>query len=249
MSRTFPAPWKNPLRLFTATFAFTACAAATPAVAEPPRPDPTVLTINGEPVSAAEYTLVMNGRISEVFTYFHAKDGREDRLGYWKDDGQTENPIRKLRELTTEEFRTIKTVQALAKRKGVVRDISYAAFKDGLAKENARRAQALAKKEVIYGPPQYKEHRYYYFQLADLKQAALERFQQEPANAPAASDIEAFYTANKDHFQEKPLGEVRDQIARALQKKAFEKLLTDTAANARVEIDEDALRALAPRHD
>lgn len=252
MSRMFFSPRKT-LRPLTLALAFASAllVAAPLGSAEPasPPPDPVVLTVDGEPVSAAEYRLVMNGRVSEVFTYFHAKDGREDRLGYWKDDGLAENPIRKLHELTTAEFREIKTIQALAKKAGAVSDISYAAFKEGLAKENARRARALENREVIYGPTRYKEHRYYHFQLADLKQAALESFFKDPANSVTAADIDAFYSANQEHFKETPLNEVRDRIARILQKKTFEKRLAETAARARVEISAEALAAIAPRHD
>lgn len=220
-----------------------------PFLSAAPADDATVLTVDGEPVSVAEYRLVMEGRTAEVFNYFHGKSGQEDHLGYWKDDGKPENPIRRLRRVVTAEFRRIKTIHSLAKKKGLLKDASFAAFREGLVAENARRQKAVDNKEVIYGPRQYQAYRYYYFQLKDLEQALLEAFQKEPANAIPEPAIEAFYTTHKESIGDKPLGDLREQIARMFQKKNFEKEIETAAAAASVKIEETVLTALAPRQD
>ncbi len=211
--------------------------------------DPTVLTVDDEPVSAAEYKLVMEGRTAEVTNYFYAKHGLADQAGYWKDDGKPANPIRTLRDLVTTELRGIKTVQRLAKAKGVTADISYAVFREDFLKENARRAKALEKKEVIYGPKIYKERPYYYFRQTDLGQALLEVFSKEPENAIPEAEIAAFYEENKELLAGKPLEEVRGRIVSALQKKKYEQWVKDQTAQAKVEINADVLGGIAPRHD
>ncbi len=215
----------------------------------PPASDATVLTVDGAPVSVAEYRLVMEGRTAEVFNYFHGKNGLEDHLGYWKDDGKPENPIRRLRGVVTEEFRRIKTIHSLAEKKGLLKDASFAAFREGLMAENARRQKAVDNKEVIYGPRQYQPYRYYYFQLKDLEQALLEIFQKEPTNAIPEPDIEAFYATHKENIGDKPLSDMREQIARMFQKKNFEKWIETAAAQAPVKINEAVLNTIAPRHD
>jgi hypothetical protein len=220
-----------------------------PFLSAAPSDDATVLTVDGAPVSVAEYRLVMEGRTAEVFNYFHGKTGLEDHLGYWKDDGKPENPIRRLRGVVTDEFRRIKTIHSLAEKKGLLKDASFAAFREGLIAENARRQKAVDNKEVIYGPRQYQPYRYYYFQLKDLEQALLEIFQKEPANAIPEPAIEAFYTTHKESIGEKPLSDMREQIARMFQKKNFEKEIETTAAQASVKIDEAVITTLAPRHD
>ena len=110
--------------------------------------DPTVLTVDGEPVSAAEYTLVMEGRTAEVTNYFYAKDGLADHAGYWKDDGKPANPIRTLRDQVTAELRAVKTVQRLAKEKGVIADISYAAFHEDFLKENKAETASIRQEDL-----------------------------------------------------------------------------------------------------
>lgn len=211
--------------------------------------DPTVLTIDGEPVSAAEFKLVMEGRTAEVTNYFYAKDGLADHAGYWKDDGKPANPIRTLREMVMTELRGLKTVQRLAKSKGVVADISYAAFREDFNRENARRAKALENKEVIYGPKLYKDRPYYYFKQTDLGQALLEVFSKEPENAIPEAEIASFYAENKEMLAGKPLEDVRGRIVSVLQKKKYEQWIKDRTAQAKVEINADVLAGIAPRHD
>lgn len=211
--------------------------------------DPTVLTVDGEPVSASEYKLVMEGRTAEVTNYFYAKDGLADQAGYWKDDGKPANPIRTLRDLVIAELRGVKTVQRLAKAKGVTADISYAAFHADFLRENARRAKALENKEVIYGPKLYKERPYYYFRQTDLGQVLLAAFSKEPENAIPEAEITAFYAENYELFAGKPLEDVRGRIVSVLQKKKYEQWIKDRTAQAKVEINADVLGGIAPRHD
>lgn len=219
------------------------------AATSPEAADAVVMTIDSEPVATAEYTLIMRGRVSEVFNYFHEKSGLEDRLGYWKDDGQPENPVRKLRELVTNEFKQIKTVQRLAKQKGVTQDISYRGFQDRFSQENARRLKALEAKQVIYGPKQYTEERYYYFKQTDLATALQEALAKGPELAITDAEILAFYDSQKELVGDRPLVDLRPQIIALLQKQKYDALIADLIAKAKVEINTDVLNAIAPRHD
>jgi hypothetical protein len=211
--------------------------------------DPAVMTVNGEAVSKAEYSLVMQNRVPETFNYFYAKSGMEDRVGYWKDDGQPENPIRKLRALTIDELKRLKTVQWLAKKKGLIEDTSYRAFQERLTKENARRREALANNQVIYGPKQYREERYYYFQQKDLEQALQEALQKEPEFAISDAEIEKFYSDKKGIIGDKPLAEIRHRIVAELQNQKFQTFIADQTNQAQVKIHQDVLAGIAPRHD
>ncbi len=211
--------------------------------------DAVVMMIDGEPVTTAEYTLVMRERVAEVFNYFHEKSGLEDRLGYWKDDGQSENPIRKLRERVANELKQIKTVQRLAKQKGVVRDISFQAFKERLTHENIRRLKALDQKQVVYGPKQYDETRYYYFKQADWDQELQDALAKEPALAVSDAEVEQFFASRKDFVAERPLSDVRHRIIATLQAQKYRALIAEHVAKAKVEIDITVLSAISPRHD
>lgn len=239
-----PASWL--LRLAIFTLCILSPASAAPAT---PDADPIVMTIDGEPVSVSEYTLVMEGQVSSVFNYFKGKHDLDDHLGYWKDDGSPENPIRRLRKVVTEELKRIKTIQSLAKRRGVTGDISFAAFQRKLEQENARRLKAVENREVIYGPRQYQPYRYFYFELADLEQAALEAYQKDPANAVPEAEIEAFYQEHKLGMGDRPLSDARAPISRQIQKKNHTKLIETLTAQAKVETNGAVLAGIAPRHD
>jgi len=190
----------------------------------------------------------MEGRVSEVFNYFNAQ-GMEDHLGYWKDTGKAESPIVRMRKVVTEELTRIKTLQGWAKEKGLIKDPSYTAFKRGLLAENARRLKAVENKEVIYGPTQYKEYRYYYFRLEDLNQALLEAVSKEPDYAIPQADVEAFYNAHKESFGSRALDDTKDNIVRMFQHQKYEERLKERTAAAKVEVDVAVLNGIAPRHD
>jgi hypothetical protein len=211
--------------------------------------DPVVMTVNGEPVSTAEYTLVMRRHVAEVFSYFHEKSGLEDHFGYWKDDGRAENPIRKLHAATADELRRLKTVQHFAKKKDLISDISYAGFTERLTKENARRQNALANNQVVYGPKQQRAEPYYYYQQRDLEQALMEALVKGSELTVSDAEIENFYLDQKKGPEELPLSELRPRIIAELQKRKFEALIADLVANAKVEINTEVLKGIAPRHD
>jgi hypothetical protein len=225
-----------------------ASAESTQAITAVASADPVVMTIDGEPVSAGEFKLVMEGHISNVAGYFYGK-GIEDHQGYWKDSAAEESPIRMLRKVVTDDLKRIKTIQGWAKQKGLIADISFAAYEDHFRSENERRAQALARGDVIYGPKQYQPYRYYFFRLRDLDQALLEKLAKEPAYTVPDADIETFYKENKETFGDRSLEDAKAQIRSMYQKKKYAAELKERIASAKVEVNQDALFALAPRHD
>jgi foldase protein PrsA len=223
--------------------------------AEPAQPaieavaeDPVVMTIDGAPVTVGEFKLVMEGHLSNVAGHFHAL-GIDDHHGYWKEKESGDSPILMLRKVVTEDLARIKTIQSWAKEKGLIADISFAAYQRHLVEENARRQKAVDSGQVIYGPRQYKAYRYYFFRLRDLEQAILEKLVKEPSYAVADADIETFYNENKDSFGGRNLEDSRAQIAGIFQKKKYAAELKDRIASAKVKVDEAVLKTIAPRHD
>ena len=69
--------------------------------------------------------------------------------------------------------------QQLAQQYGLLPDPSYGAFVQAWLQENARRQQALANHQVIYGPTQYTEANYFNYvfgqTIYDLKQLLAQR--------------------------------------------------------------------------
>lgn len=210
--------------------------------------DPIVMTIEGAPVSVAEFKLVMEGHISDVAGHFHAL-GIDDHQGYWNDKEGAETPIGLLRKFVIEDLKRIKTTQSWAQEKGLINDISFAAYREHLTAENVRRKATVESGGVIYGPKQYKAYRYYFFRLRDLDQALLEKLAESPEYALPEAEVVAYYNENKEVFAGRALEDIRAQILSFLQKKKYEAALKERIAAAKVEVDEAVLKTIAPRHD
>jgi hypothetical protein len=211
--------------------------------------DGAVMTINQLPVLPAEYRMVMQRRTAEVHVHFKQIQNRDDGPGYWLDEGAGGTPLQKLRELVEEELVRIKVIQGLAQKHGLLKDAGYDAFLEKLAGENARRKQAVAAKQVIYGPRQYREAAYFYIMLGDLNHKLQSIVAKEPGQAVSDADVTKYYEASKDRVGEKTLADLKPKIVDILQHENYERYLQGLCASARVEADAAALATLVPRID
>ncbi len=211
--------------------------------------DPVVITVNGEPVSKREYRLVMDRQKASVFAFFKEHHDLDDHPGYWSEDATPPSPLARLRQVVLDELVQIKVQQGLAKQKGLVKDITYAAFTAELARENERRAVAVAGKQIIYGPRQYPESAFYYIRFKELSFQLKQALGREVSATIGEPEIAAFYEENKGLFEEKPLANFRPNIIKALQARAADRMIKALCASAAVEINEASLRDLVPRSD
>lgn len=228
------------------SLAGTAPAQAAPLTGEE---DPVVVTINGEPVSAGEYSLVMGRQAPRVFAFMKRKNNLDDHSGYWSPDTGPDGPFAKLRAAVLEELTRIKVQQAMAKQKGLVADISFGTFRKGFLKENERRRESIAAGTVIYGPQQHNESAYYYILFDDLAYRLQRKVCQEEAPAIPESEIRKFYEEHKTSLKDPPYESVRERIAREIAGRNFQKLLPSLCDSAKVEVKEELIRELLPRHD
>ncbi|MFC5404382.1 peptidylprolyl isomerase [Cohnella soli] len=149
--------------------AFVGCAIALMLLIPQRHSEPTVATVNGEPISLAEFNHWVSAERTEVFQYFQIHYGvREETADFWTKDYEGETPLQSLKKRALDRSVRAKLQQLLARDKGLVRDISYSAFLKQLTLENKRRAAAVKAKEVIYGPLQYTEAAYYDYKLTNL---------------------------------------------------------------------------------
>lgn len=212
----------------------------------------TVATINGEPVSAEEYSLVMMRQAPRVYSLLKREKNLDDHLGYWNPDTGPDGPFAKLREMTLEELSKIKVQQAMAKEKGITQDISFVTFREGFQNENQRRKEALANGTVIYGPKQHEESAYYFIRFGDLSYQLKQKVCKETAPAIPEQEIRKFYEEHKDKaaaLKDAPFDTVRDRIAEEIAERNFDKQLPALFQSAKVETKEDLIRTLLPRHD
>jgi len=218
-------------------------------VSSPAPMDPVVATINGEPVSAAEYRLVMERKVSLVYSYFKEHQNLDDHLGYWSESSGSDGPLAKLREVIRAELIRIKVCQGLAKKKGLLQDTSFASFQAGYELENARRAKAMTAGQVVYGPPQYRKTALYYIHQGDLDFRLKQAMAREAAPKIMPDEVEKFYQENKASLRDTTPVDARPRIAAFLATQEAEKELAALCASARVEMNEALVRPIVPRAD
>lgn len=216
--------------------------AADTATAEPP-----VMTVNGEPVSAPEYRLVMQRHTAAIYGQFSRDKKLEDHPGYWIPDSGPEGPLAKLRELTTTEIVKIKVRQILGRQYGLVSDISFEAFLKKRETENARRATAVQTGQVIYGPQHYRLSAYYYLQLRDLEFRLKQTMTREFAGKITDAEIQRTYSENEATLGKKPLAEIRLGIIEMLSERKAAAQLERLRTEATVKIDAAQLAQITPR--
>ena len=75
--------------------------------------------------------------------------------------GSDGTPLAYLKAQTQQQVIAITVQQELARKYGLVQDISYSMFLQNLRAENAKRVAAEAQHEVVYGPIQYDAPTYF----------------------------------------------------------------------------------------
>jgi len=197
----------------------------------------TVLTVNGEPVCHAEFSLIMSGLRANVFSYFSQKYGVEGDTDFWTSRYGSEVPEELLRESTISKLKRIKVEQILMKQHGLILDVSYAEFLRDLETENDRRRKALSKNLPIYGPKQYEE-RVYYDYLHSVRTEKLKQILSKQELLVSETEAQRFYEDNKKLRYKKTdqsYEEVRSQIERALLNAKYDAMIENLAIQADVE--------------
>lgn len=122
----------------------------------------------GEPVAEAEWDLFLEPERAAVFAWFRKRYGAEDSPDFWDRDFNGDKPGEMLRARARKNLVRIKIEQKLARREGLIADIGWDAFERDLSAENRRRAEALAKGAVIYGPTVLDARSYYLYRQSNL---------------------------------------------------------------------------------
>lgn len=218
--------------------------------ASPDAADPVVGTVNREPVSAAEYRMVMERETALVYSYFKREKDMDDHAGYWRETSGPAGPLAQLRERVRDELVRIKVTQALARGKGLIADTSFMRIQHDYTRENARRRAALDVGEVVYGPKQYRSlATYYYVRFGDLRYQLVEALAREAEPGISENEIKAFYD-DKTTVDSPPLdAELQKRIRAILAEKQAERQIENLRASARVEMNADLLRPIIPRLD
>ncbi len=209
-------------------------------------------TVNNEPVSVRELQRSANAQRAAVYEYFHQKYGATDDGGFWDRHYGSERPRDLLLDRALAQCVSIKVQQVLARDAGLWPDITYSAFLESLARENARRKAVVAAGGVIYGPIEYGEDEYF-AQTLRVTAIALQQKLSEREMAVPPSDLQRFYQEKKDELFRQSSGsyerfeDVKDVIRGRLVEQKYDRLVEDLVKRARVQVNGRNCRGLRVR--
>ncbi|MGG1554581.1 peptidyl-prolyl cis-trans isomerase [Paenibacillus ferrarius] len=164
-------------------------------------PQDVVVLINGEPVTVAEFNLLLKDNLAFTYAYFKNKYGIDDKKDFWESTYSGENPLTVVKERTLENLKKIKVQQRLAKEKGVIDEISYTSFLTKWKEENRRRQAAVKSNKVIYGPVQYAEKDYYHYVLSNMITKLKATLQSQKEIMTSDDVLRRYYEENKLNFR------------------------------------------------
>jgi parvulin-like peptidyl-prolyl isomerase len=159
--------------------------------------DAIVATVDKEPIAVAEWKRQIQLKRAETVRYFRTKYGETEEAALWAKSYDGERPLEVLKSDALDAAVRIKLQQMLARKNGLIRDLSYRSFESDLQHENERRAAALKNKQVIYGPTQYTEDAYFEYEFSNMVARLKEKLASNEINV-TDEELRSEYEASKD---------------------------------------------------
>jgi len=158
-----------------------------------------VARVDGEPISVRLFERRVAANRARAYAHFRQTYGAEDSAGFWTSSYGGETPLAWTKKRALAECVRIKLEQVLAREKGVIEDIGYAAFLENLERENDRRRRALAAGEPIYGPTEYGEDTYFSYLFSNTVIELKRRLGRKELEA-TEEELKAHYEDVKDEL-------------------------------------------------
>lgn len=160
----------------------------------------TVASVNGEPIDAREFELAMLDQRALVLDEAQRR-GASVGPDFWIRRTGGVVPLEEVRARALRTLTRRKIEQLIAKKAGLIDNLSYATLLNDLARENARRREVLARGGVIYGPTQYDEAGYNDYRQTNLVQTHLRGL---AAKSRPSAELQAYYQAVKHRYYQRP---------------------------------------------
>jgi len=106
---------------------------------------------------------------AQVFQYFYDHYGVRDSADFWTTPHGGITPLTMIKQLTTQQVVQVTVQLEMARARGLVRDITYAALISGMQQENQRRASAVAQNRPVYGLMSFTESEYFNYVTSNLE--------------------------------------------------------------------------------
>jgi len=195
-----------------------------------------VATIDGQDIPVREFALYLVQERAATFTHFRQKFGTADGPHFWTTphDGQTPAAYLRVRALADVTRTTVEL--NLAHRHGLVADSGYDAFVHNWETENARRRNAVAAHQVIYGPVQYTESNYFTYVLNNLAAALRERLTETRVITTPDSALRFYFTAHRDDFRHQSFAVAREEVRQAYVLDRYQAMIGRLTRSARVDV-------------
>jgi hypothetical protein len=161
-----------------------------------------VATVNGDPISLRLFERRLARDRFSAFQHFGSTYGAKPGADFWSTPHGAETPAEWLKQQTLNECVRINIELGLAKAEGIIGSTSYAAFLQALDKENERRREALAAREPIYGPQQYREDEFFLYVTNNVRIALQRRLWQGRLHA-SDDTLREYYESVKDSYYDR----------------------------------------------
>lgn len=188
---------------------------------EAPRPPGMIASVNGEPVAAEEFRLLMDRFRSETLYYFQSRYSAPVTAGFWSTRFGSEAPMEHIKALALQEAVRLKVQQIWAKEYGLLEDTGFSAFREQWRKENERRKQALADGAPVYGPQQYSVDGYYDYIMSNLALRLRERLHADGLS-PDAEELRQYASDHRNRQYQRADEALPDWLEEAYEKKVEE---------------------------
>ncbi|MCU0455703.1 MAG: hypothetical protein MUE74_05315 [Bacteroidales bacterium] len=199
------------------------------------RDEKILLTVNGEPVTEAEYLHIMAGLRSDIYSFFSVKYGSQMSRTFWSETIDGTTPSGMLKTETIDKLKIIKTEQSLFRKYGITSDISYPCFIKELESENERRKRASEMNLPFYGPAEYDEKTYYEYLNAERRNKLRSVLSLKEL---AVTDEEILrYHDNTAGFRETDVEETGEQIRSILVEIKYREMMGRLASEAILRLD------------
>ncbi|MEK5397147.1 peptidyl-prolyl cis-trans isomerase [Paenibacillus nitricinens] len=165
-------------------------------VQAPQQVEEPLLTLNGQEVTAAEFNWHLQMNRALTADYFKQTYDADYSEKFWSTDYTGEKPIHRWIKESQTQLLTKRMELQLAQEAGVVSDISFEGFLKGMGRENQRRSQAVANKEVVYGPLHLEAQAYYSYYMSDLEDATIEAMRSNGGIVISDEQVRLEYEAN-----------------------------------------------------
>ncbi|REK71218.1 hypothetical protein [Paenibacillus paeoniae] len=141
--------------------------------------DAAVAEVNGQPITAAEFTRALHQQRSAVIDYYMRTYGAEMDTDFWNTDYSGETPAHTLKELALESAVRLRLQLILAESQGIIQGSSYNELLAEMERENARRKAAQEAREPVYGPIRFDETNFPEFYISRIWNELREKLSQD----------------------------------------------------------------------